>query len=308
MESMLFAIGRTTPANLHISARSISSRPTANVEGIPSNSQPALVPTDKSLHAQLPIMPRMLNEMKDASRRGAVRMDGPSVNGPRGSRVVIEIPDDDDDEVVAVPKLASSILSKGPVLIHNQEQAAYALRGDASIGFARQPPPNSYPRSPRHGSPDIAAGWEYFNDVDELDQEQLARIMMGDFAGESQAEAGRALHSVTPPIAEYQSSPEQPAVVMETRIECVDTVLMVFPGICRDYVSELYDTISESSDRLIAHILDKMDKGTAYPKARDIQKTLKRKRELDEDEEAARKYGAADRIIPATVGGIRPYM
>jgi TRIAD3 protein (E3 ubiquitin-protein ligase RNF216) len=35
---------------------------------------------------------------------------------------------------------------------------------------------------------------------------------------------------------------------------------------------------------------------------------LKRKREVDEDEEAARKYGAPDRIVPAHVGGIRPYM
>jgi E3 ubiquitin-protein ligase RNF216 len=65
---------------------------------------------------------------------------------------------------------------------------------------------------------------------------------------------------------------------------------------------------AKSSERLIAHILDQMDKGILYPKAKDKAKDLKRKRDVDEDEEAARKYGAPDRIVPAHVGGIRPYM
>ncbi|KAH7411416.1 hypothetical protein BKA64DRAFT_380792 [Cadophora sp. MPI-SDFR-AT-0126] len=110
-----------------------------------------------------------------------------------------------------------------------------------------------------------------------------------------------------PPAVSAMQEP-MPEEVMETRIECVDTVVNVFPGICRDYVSDLYDTISKSSERLIAHILDKMDRGSSYPTAKEEQKKLKRKREIDEDAEAARKYGAPDRIMPAHVGGIRSFI
>ena len=119
------------------------------------------------------------------------------------------------------------------------------------------------------------------------------------------------------PAAQHrpQASPAIPALqehipeeIMETRVDCVDTVVNVFPDICRDYVSELYDKVSQSSERLIAHILDKMDKGSSYPNAKEKQKQLKRKREIDEDAEAARKYGAPDRIMPTTVGGIRSFM
>lgn len=107
--------------------------------------------------------------------------------------------------------------------------------------------------------------------------------------------------------------PAQPIehIAMETKPECIENVILLFPGICEDYVSEKYDTVSKSSDRLIAYILDKIEKGTDYPKAKDKQKVLKRKREVDEDEEAARKYGALDRIIPSVGGintGIRGYM
>jgi hypothetical protein len=84
--------------------------------------------------------------------------------------------------------------------------------------------------------------------------------------------------------------------VIDHKVECVDDVLGVFPDICRDYVSELYDTgVGEVAEQLIAHILDKLDNGSQYPKAKDKLKTLKRKRELDEDEEAVNKYGNIDR-------------
>ena len=94
----------------------------------------------------------------------------------------------------------------------------------------------------------------------------------------------------------------------ESLENCLPTVLMLFPDICIEHVTELYLTVSESSETLIAHILDTQDKGTPYPKSKDKLKTLKRKRQLDEDEEATRKYGAIDRIIPATAGGVRPYI
>ncbi|KAK0120488.1 hypothetical protein ONS96_010699 [Cadophora gregata f. sp. sojae] len=115
-----------------------------------------------------------------------------------------------------------------------------------------------------------------------------------------------------PPPARPAMEVPIPEAVIEARIDCVDTVVNVFPGICRDYVSELYDTISKSSERLIEHILDKMDKGHSYPNAKEKekekQKILKRKRSYDEDAEAARKYGAPDRIMPTNIGGIRSYI
>lgn len=83
---------------------------------------------------------------------------------------------------------------------------------------------------------------------------------------------------------------------IDHKVECVDDVLAVFPDICRDYVSELYETgVGEIAEQLVAHILDKLDSGSNYPKAKDKLKTLKRKRELDEDEEAVNKYGSVDR-------------
>lgn len=90
--------------------------------------------------------------------------------------------------------------------------------------------------------------------------------------------------------------------IMETRLTCIDNVVALFPGICRDYVSQLYDTVSKISEVLAAHILDKSESGTPYPTANEKQKLLKRKRETDEDEEAARKYSALDRIVPVTAG------
>ena len=118
-----------------------------------------------------------------------------------------------------------------------------------------------------------------------------------------------------PPVASAPPAPapsQQPILEAagsgETKVECLDNVIAVFPGICQDHVSGLYNSVSKSSERLIAYILDKMDKGAPYPKAKDKQKSLKRKREVDEDEEAARKYGAIDRVMPAGAAGIRPYM
>jgi len=87
-----------------------------------------------------------------------------------------------------------------------------------------------------------------------------------------------------------------PHALVDNKVECVDDVLSVFPDICRDYVSELYDGgVGEIAEQLVAHILDRLDNGSDYPKAKDKLKTLKRKREVDEDEEAANKYGSIDR-------------
>lgn len=90
--------------------------------------------------------------------------------------------------------------------------------------------------------------------------------------------------------------PNSPHALIDHKVECVDNVLAVFPDICRDYVSELYNGgFGEVAEQLVAHILDKLDNGSDYPKAKDKLKSLKRKRVVDEDEEAANKYGSIDR-------------
>ena len=96
------------------------------------------------------------------------------------------------------------------------------------------------------------------------------------------------------------AGPAEPAQApkIETNLECVNMVLTVFPGICPDYVSKLYETLSKSSDELIAHVLDQTEQGVSYPKAKDMQKTLKRKREVDEDEAAIRRYNDVERVVP----------
>jgi hypothetical protein len=83
---------------------------------------------------------------------------------------------------------------------------------------------------------------------------------------------------------------------IDVKQDCIDDVITVFPDICRDYVTELYESgIGEIAELLVAHILDKLDGGTEYPKAKDKLRTLKRKREVDADEEAAKEYGNIDR-------------
>ena len=77
-----------------------------------------------------------------------------------------------------------------------------------------------------------------------------------------------------------------------SRVECVNDVAAVFPDICRNFVSELLDSgVGATAEPLIAHILDDMERGVKYPKARDKARRLK----IDEDEEATKEYGRADR-------------
>jgi TRIAD3 protein (E3 ubiquitin-protein ligase RNF216) len=167
-------------------------------------------------------------------------------------------------------------------------------------------------------SPPLAqdqAWGDYFLDDDEFDAEDFARAIELEqdwrFMAEPPAAAlpamGPRLQTAPAAAAPVQQAP-QPADIAEPKDECVQMVAAVFPGICLDHVSDLYDKIAKASERLIAHVLDQMDKGIIYPKAKDKAKDLKRKRDIDEDEEAARKYGAPDRVISAQVGGIRPYM
>jgi hypothetical protein len=232
--------------------------------------------------------------MNNALRQG---VDGE--NAPR--RNYIEISDGEDDENLIDSREDQVPARQNPALRHNNAPPP-ASNGN---GPQRGPPPGP----PQQGQVDAEFEAFVIEDGDELDVNDpvLAQYMLDGFNREHDEEAFRSAQPAhqTPPGL---PNGEQTLTMMDPRIYCIDQVMLVFPEICRDYVSQLYATVTQSSDYLIAHILDKIDKGTQYPKARDTQNKLKRKRQLDEDEEAARKYGSADRVIPEGAGGLRPYM
>lgn len=150
---------------------------------------------------------------------------------------------------------------------------------------------------------------DYVQD-EEFDEAMMAQIM-GQFGEvEQNANAAALQEGFQPPANARSAARADEVIAVESREECIENVIMLFPGICEEYVEEIYNTVSKSSDRLIAYILDKIEKGTSYPSARDKLKVLKRKRDLDEDEEAVRKYGGLDRVIPAlgAGSGVRPLM
>lgn len=110
-----------------------------------------------------------------------------------------------------------------------------------------------------------------------------------------------------PPVALSPRAIERPPNAIDAKATCINMVLMVFPDICDEHVSNLYDTVSQDADSLVAHILENMEKGKPYAKGKATKKTLKRKREVDEDEEAIIKYAAGDR--PANLSpDIQRYM
>jgi TRIAD3 protein (E3 ubiquitin-protein ligase RNF216) len=271
--------------------------------------------------------PNKMNDTLQQVQQAAGQMNRPSgLRGLGARHEVIEIPDDgddddDDDDVVAVRNPAEAHFIR-PSLNHHELLAPLAANPlvNAQLAAVSVPDPNGNLDPVREANPPNPQPWEYFDlqkylegepDIDGFfdnnDNEMRTLEMIHEDAHKSQAPANQPFQPTIAGSSRDQQI-QQPAPKMETITQCVDMTLTVFPGICRDYVSELYDSVSPSSDHVIAHILDKMDKGIGYPKAKDLQKTLKRKRDIDEDEDAVRKYGAADRIVPANVGGIRPYM
>ncbi|TVY17548.1 E3 ubiquitin-protein ligase [Lachnellula arida] len=137
---------------------------------------------------------------------------------------------------------------------------------------------------------------------DDFDDEHFARAY--EQLSQPPAPQAPAPQPHTEPIARVQPQAlaqvpaYEPVPQLETEAQCIAAVLGLFPDICLDHVSELWNKVSRSSDRLIEYILDKMEKNTPYPKAKDKQKTLKRKREVDEDEAAELKYGAPSHAAP----------
>jgi hypothetical protein len=247
------------------------------------------------------------------AQRGPAERGGAAVNVADADSGIIDLTSDSDtssgDDLV---ELAAKPVQLRPVQNRShlapppppQPQNWPAMSAAANAG----PSPALFnpPPSPRREE-DPGFGRAFWGDYvidEEFDDEMIARAMEREFQQEARQP------DEPPAFLRPENRNLVEPLGVETRLQCVDNVMILFPEICRDHVSELYDTVSKSSDRLIAHILDRTEKGMPYPKAKDKQRLLKRKREEDEDEEAARKYGALDRVIPSAGGnsGIRGYM
>lgn len=123
---------------------------------------------------------------------------------------------------------------------------------------------------------------DFFDGVPDVDEQ---RAMMEDI---NRANAARNSHDQAANPLIYAEPPKMP-----TKEESIEAIADFFPDICRIFVSDLYDTVSQQQEFIVTHILDL----ASYPKAKDIQMTLKRKRGVDLDEETARKYAAPGREV-----------
>jgi TRIAD3 protein (E3 ubiquitin-protein ligase RNF216) len=241
----------------------------------------------------------------NVAQRNPGRGNGPRPNAAQREQDIIDLTSSDSDmsdsedeffEAPAIPQRHAANANPPAAAAQPQQNAA------------AQQPVADVPPDPMLGP----AVWGDYVIDDDFDDEMIARAMDMDFAFQPRDQF-QPPPAPEPRQAEALSSSYDPPAMqaaqpMEDKVQVVDTVVAMFPGICRDHVSELYGTISQHSDRLIAHILDKMERGTQYPKAKDKQNILKRKREVDEDEEAARKYTAVDRKVPDAAGGLRQYI
>ncbi|KAG4431417.1 hypothetical protein IFR05_013098 [Cadophora sp. M221] len=261
-------------------------------------------PASRKLRSKQPPPGASPHRIMNLFQQQAARNNGGPVRQPQP---VIDLTSDDEDDEDDFYEEAPEHLVKRERLEVGGHYGHEPIERMGAVGHAEQP--RSPVFAPENGFARPQDIWGDYDLDDAFDDEAVAAAL--DFDQQyaiHPAPPGRPAHAApAPPVA----PPIQEDIleeIMETRIECVDTILNVFPGICRDYVSELYDSVSRSSERLIAHILDKMDKGSSYPNAKEKLKKLKRKRDVDEDVEAARKYGAPDRIMPTNVGGIRSFI
>ncbi|EPE34927.1 RING/U-box [Glarea lozoyensis ATCC 20868] len=189
-------------------------------------------------------------------------------------------------------------------------------RFNVSPGPVLASPAASMGSADEFGMAPFQPGWEgNFIHDDAFDDPAMAQAMMDDIAAGTKTHGfqegwmqsgGRA-----DDFGEGPSNLPMGDSGIESRTNVMVTLLSFFPGICQDYISELYESIAPSSERIIAHILDQTEKGKPFPKSKDKQKNLKRKRdvevEADDEAKAMAKYAAADRAPPALFGRARGY-
>ena len=192
----------------------------------------------------------------------------------------------------------------------DEDEAQGPVRGYQHISLSNSPSPrpagangpgdmfNRFDHGPVAGYPDAAMAeqpeaWndydDIFDDVDFYDDEPGVVEQQNVMEEANPRSAARILFNEN---ANQQVNVEPPGIAL-VKDQCIDAIVELFPDICRNYVSDLYDTLSIDQEYLVIHILDK----ASYPKAKDAQRNLKRKRVLDEDEEAAKKYTAPNRDV-----------
>ena len=262
------------------------------------NPQPELVEVN-----QVPVNGRLFFELPPIAMNNAEPPWAYGGKEPLQNYVDLVSDDEDEDEEDLIALQDPYVPLRPNSVLHDHNAHLPAPNGD---GLLRRAPPGLLGQA----QVDVDFGAFEIEDGDELDVNDplLAQIMLEGF--------NREHHEVAARIAQPGRQSDQPdrhflsqsSPLVDDRIQCIDQVILVFPDICRDHVSDLYATVSQLSELLIADILDKVDHGEQYPKARETQNRLKRKRGLNEDEEAARKYGSPDRVIPEGAGGLRPYM
>ncbi|KAF4632110.1 hypothetical protein G7Y89_g6019 [Cudoniella acicularis] len=286
-------------SNILKAARSLipRPRPRSRKSKAAASSAPS-VPSTPSLTEQPP-----LRKLQARGERDPVAM-----NSPARQMDIIDLVSDDDNSDNGDSKSDLFVRAPERPLANQQAQAANPpepFQQDAAMEDLLAAP-----------APHPVAAHDVWGDymLDEaFDDEALARAVMEGFNEPQFLPQGAAspqprdISGAFDQVQPQQQPPQPPAMNVETRQDCLDTVVIIFPDICRDHVSSLYNEVAQNSDRIIAYILDKTEKGQPYPKAKDKQKTLKRKREVNEDEAAVLKYGAADRAAPS-LGSTRTYI
>lgn len=223
----------------------------------------------------------------------------PNGNGVLPNNNVVDLTSDSDDEsdvLVTHWRRVSERLS-GPELGAPPDEARPQPMAIDREFFNM---PNPFQQRAQSPAPLAPHGEMFAND------EAYARALQDEFASNIPVrDPGPPGHPQTLPAPVFDGGLiNQNNTPPESLEECLHTIEAVFPGICHDYVARLFQTISKSSERLIDHVLTEVP----YPRARDQQMALKRKRQFDSDEEAARKYEAPDRVIPVHLEKFHMYM
>lgn len=210
----------------------------------------------------------------------------PNGNGMMHNNNIIDLTSDHEDDVCVLPR-------------HDPER--WATPQPRAFSNEASPQSMAEDQEDMHNSL-MQAVWNQAPQGEMLaNDEAYARALQDEYASEFHrfGPPGQLQPPAAPLLGGNQNNPN--TTHLESLDKCLRTLEAVFPGICHDHVARLYETVSKSSERLIDHILSE----GPYPRAKDKQMALKRKRQLDPDEEAARKYGAPDRVISQD---LRSYM
>lgn len=270
--------------------------------GAKMNSLPAHLPAGEMSQIQIPSPagpgPGTVNAPSHLRQPGTVFKEYIEISSSPSPSPSIE--DDEPPERVPPQRTGFRLPHlSGLQSLLSREPSSPSARGPGASRVVRPAAPvPAHSVNPTLLQPDInmegdEMNFDNFDAFDPLDirDAAVAQIMEEEFLAQMVAR-GRDDNEPLPP--NQQAIYLAPGVA-NTKEEAIDKVLAVFPDMYSGHVHNLYDKISPDPDRIIAHILEDMDSGKSYPKAKDAENLRKRKRELDQDEEAALKYSAADR-------------